>query len=147
MFCRLQGAPHLAQLVDLIGAHAEHKHVVDARLLGDLDVGAVPGANDEAAVHLGAGRGFGIVRSGFGAQGLWLQLDGEAAIHCLSMNENIATTHEGAAAYQRAFTHTSFLTHTWNFMLEVPDASVPPVLMCWDSSAAGIRVCEGRRNG
>ena len=27
-------------------------------------------------------------------------------------------------------------------MLLVPEASVPPVLMCCDSSAAGISVCE-----
>ena len=28
----------------------------------------------------------------------------------------------------------------WNFMLEVPEASVPAVEMCWDSSAAGMMV-------
>jgi hypothetical protein len=28
----------------------------------------------------------------------------------------------------------------WNFMLEVPEASVPAVEMCWDSSLAGIMV-------
>ena len=28
----------------------------------------------------------------------------------------------------------------WNFMLEVPEASVPPVEMCCDSSAAGMMV-------
>jgi hypothetical protein len=28
----------------------------------------------------------------------------------------------------------------WNFMLEVPEASVPAVEMCWDSSEA---VCVG----
>jgi len=28
-----------------------------------------------------------------------------------------------------------------NFMLEVPEASVPAVLMCWDSSAPAHGVC------
>ena len=45
----LVGLAVLAQLVDLLGAHAEHKHLLHAGLLGDLNVGAVPGAQDEAA--------------------------------------------------------------------------------------------------
>ena len=28
----------------------------------------------------------------------------------------------------------------WNFMLDVPEASVPAVEMCWESSEAGMSV-------
>ena len=42
----------LAQARHVVGVDAEHKHVFLAALLGDLDVGAVHGADDEAAVHL-----------------------------------------------------------------------------------------------
>ena len=31
----------------------------------------------------------------------------------------------------------------WNFMLEVPEAPVPAVEMCWESSEAGMRVSRG----
>mmetsp|Transcript_1099 Transcript_1099/g.3058 ORF Transcript_1099/g.3058 Transcript_1099/m.3058 type:complete len:928 (+) Transcript_1099:706-3489(+) len=49
---RLERLAVLAQLVDLLGLDAKDEALLHARLLRDLDVGAVPGADDEAAVHL-----------------------------------------------------------------------------------------------
>mmetsp|Transcript_40032 Transcript_40032/g.119234 ORF Transcript_40032/g.119234 Transcript_40032/m.119234 type:complete len:351 (-) Transcript_40032:1752-2804(-) len=49
---RLEVLALLAKLVDLLGADAKHKDLLDASLLGNLDVCTVPGAQDQAAIHL-----------------------------------------------------------------------------------------------
>lgn len=101
-----------------------------ARRLADLDVGAVEGADEEAACGGGGYPGGGRRESFRRAR----ERDARPALASPPAEAAVFDSRACSISNKRA----PFMA---NFMFEVPEASVPAVEMCWESSDA-CRLCR-----